>query len=130
MIRCPLPLVDADVDLVRGAMLPQPSVAILETLMHTSPWRQDEIKMFGRQVRQPRLHTWYGDPEAHYTYSGLHNVPLPWTPLLAALRAYAEKLCDAPFNAVLLNLYRDGQDSMGMHADDEPELGPEPVIAS
>jgi alkylated DNA repair dioxygenase AlkB len=71
-----------------------------------------------------------GDPDAKYTYSGLSNEPLPWTPALLDLRASVARAADTSFNSVLCNLYRDGNDSMGFHADAEPELGAEPVIAS
>lgn len=93
-------------------------------------WRQESIHIFGRWVKQPRLSAWYGDPQAVYRYSGRRFMPLPWTPMLATLRQRAESLTGARFNSVLANLYRDGDDAMGWHADDEPELGAQPVIAS
>lgn len=86
--------------------------------------------MFGRPVAVPRLVSWHGDPGATYLYSGTPHDPLPWTPALAALRGRASAAAGIAFNSVLANLYRDGRDSMGWHADDEPELGPDPVIAS
>ncbi len=86
--------------------------------------------MFGRPVRVPRLVAWHGDPVAVYTYSGTEHRPLPWTPVLVRVRRRVEALTGHEFNAVLLNLYRDGRDGMGWHSDDEPELGPEPVVAS
>jgi alkylated DNA repair dioxygenase AlkB len=104
--------------------------ALLAQLTATVAWEQRSIRLFGQQVPQPRLTAWYGDPEAHYTYSGLHWEPRPWTSALLDLRARVEAAAGARFNSVLLNLYRDGRDSMGWHADDEPELGPAPVIAS
>jgi alkylated DNA repair dioxygenase AlkB len=79
---------------------------------------------------QPRLTAWIGDPEAVYRYSNVVHEPLPSGPTLAALRARVSELTGVPFNGVLCNLYRDGDDAMGMHSDSEPELGPEPVIAS
>jgi alkylated DNA repair dioxygenase AlkB len=93
-------------------------------------WAQRSIKLFGRSVMQPRLSAWYGEPHAVYRYSGVVNEPAPWTPALAGLRARLEAELGVPFDSALLNLYRDGQDAMGFHADDEPELGPEPIIAS
>ena len=104
--------------------------AALRALLETVRWRQEVITLFGRQIPQPRLSAWYGDPAAVYTYSGLTNTPQPWTPLLAELRGAVEEAAGAGFNAALLNYYRDGKDSMGMHADDEPELGTHPLIAS
>ena len=93
-------------------------------------WSQDYIKIYGRTVKIPRLQAWYGEPEALYTYSKLEMKPLAWHPVLADLRAKLEEECAAQFNSVLANWYRHGQDSMGMHSDDEPELGVRPVIAS
>jgi alkylated DNA repair dioxygenase AlkB len=88
------------------------------------------LRIAGREVREPRLVAWVGDPGAAYTYSGRRNEPMPWTAPLSALRARLEAQTGQRFNSVLLNLYRDGSDSMGLHADREPELGPEPFIAS
>ena len=93
-------------------------------------WEQRAIRMFGRELPQPRLTAWHGDPAARYTYSGLTWEPRPWTPALLDLRQRVAAATWARFNSVLLNYYRDGRDSMGWHADDEPELGPSPVIAS
>lgn len=73
---------------------------------------------------------WYGDPAARYRYSGVEHLPLPWTADLQAIRGDVEMFCAHGFNSVLANLYRDGQDSMGCHADDEKELGQNPLIAS
>jgi len=93
-------------------------------------WQQEEILIFGRRRLVPRLVAWHGDPGATYVYSGTEHRPRPWTPQLEAIRDRASALTGAVFNAVLLNLYRDGRDGMGWHADDEPELGRNPVIAS
>jgi alkylated DNA repair dioxygenase AlkB len=93
-------------------------------------WHSEEILMFGRRLPVPRLVAWHGDPDARYTYSGTAHEPLPWTPDLLAIREQVVELTGVAFNAVLLNLYRDGRDGMGWHADDEPELGCDPVIAS
>ncbi len=102
----------------------------MQSLIDQTTWRQDPVRLFGRSYPQPRLVAWHGDPGASYRYSGLRLEPLPWTGLLARLRDQAAALAGAAFNSVLLNFYRDGQDSMGLHSDDEPELGPEPIIAS
>ncbi len=86
--------------------------------------------MFDREVMQPRLICWQSDPGVVYTYSGLTLHPAGWHPGLDHLRSRLRVEWGLEFNSVLANAYRDGQDSMGWHADDEPELGPEPVIAS
>ena len=93
-------------------------------------WSQRTIKLFGRQVMQPRLIAWYGDPQAVYCYSGLKLEPLPWHPLLLELKTHIEDLTGGRFNSVLANAYRNGRDSMGWHSDDERELGESPTIAS
>jgi len=93
-------------------------------------WHQEEILIFGERRPVPRLVAWHGDPGARYTYSGTVHEPLPWTPVLERIRDRVHRLTGAHFNSVLLNLYRDGRDGMGWHSDDEPELGPDPVIAS
>ncbi len=99
--------------------------------MHeTLAWQQPQLRIFGRIVNAPRLEAWYGDTGAAYSYSGLAHEPLPWTPELQALRKRVERTARVSFNSVLANLYRDGSDSNGWHADDEPELGEQPVIAS
>ncbi|MGR5445928.1 alpha-ketoglutarate-dependent dioxygenase AlkB family protein [Vibrio jasicida] len=97
-------------------------------LRSTLPWQQERITMFGRSVLQPRLQAWHGD--VAYTYSGLTMSPHPWTPDLNELKARCEAIANVQFNSVLANLYRHGQDSMGWHQDNEPELGRNPVIAS
>ena len=126
----PVPMPDAEVRLWTGVDLGHPPAALLDALVEQTPWRQDRIRLFGKVHDQPRLTAWYGDPGTAYTYSGLTMEPLPWTPLLTSLRARVEALSRAAFNSVLLNFYRDNRDAMGMHADDEPELGERPVIAS
>jgi alkylated DNA repair dioxygenase AlkB len=103
----------------------------LFTVLRTeTPWKQETLQMYGREIPFPRLTAWYGDPGATYTYSGIKNEPLPWNPILKILRDRLESELRAKFNSVLLNFYRSGRDSLSWHADDEPELGSEPVIAS
>lgn len=104
--------------------------AILACLWKELEWRHQEITLFGRRVLQPRLTAWYGDPGAIYSYSGLQLEPLPWHPLLLALKSRLESFTCKSFNSVLANAYRDGSDSMGWHSDDEKELGSRPTIAS
>ena len=103
---------------------------MLRKLVEQTPWRSEVITLWGKQYQQPRLTAWFGDVGARYTYSGLSLEPLPWTDLLAGIRRRVEALAEASFNSVLLNYYRDHRDSMGMHSDDEPELGRNPTIAS
>ena len=107
-----------------------PADDLFAQLLHETTWREEAITIFGRTQPQPRLVAWYGDEGASYEYSGIEHDPLPWTTTLTTLRDRMAKLTGGRYNSVLLNLYRNERDSMGMHADDEPELGPEPVIAS
>jgi alkylated DNA repair dioxygenase AlkB len=104
--------------------------ALQARLIAEIPWEVHRIRMFGRVVDSPRLSAWIGDADATYRYSGTPFMPKPWTDSLAALRDRVAEACGARFNSVLANLYRDGNDRMGWHSDDEPELGAEPVIAS
>lgn len=99
-------------------------------LLETIQWEEEEITMFGKRMKVPRLIAWHGDADASYTYSGVKHDPHPWTPLLSEIRVRVENQSSCKYNSVLLNLYRDGSDSMGWHSDDEPELGENPVIAS
>ena len=103
---------------------------ILADLLEQVAWEQHRVRLFGKWVDTPRRSAWYGDKGASYAYSGMRYEPHPWIPELAMLRKKVEAHSDTAFNSVLLNLYRDGSDSMGWHADDEPELGDTPVIAS
>lgn len=103
---------------------------LLQILQQQVAWRQDSVRLFGREHRVPRLHQWFGDPGKVYRWSGLTMQPEQWTRELRALRLRVEHAAATRFNSVLANWYRDGKDSMGWHADDEPELGPQPVIAS
>lgn len=86
--------------------------------------------VWGKRHPQPRLIAWYGDRGRGYTYSGIRLEPLPWNETLLKIKDHVEHLTASMFNSVLLNYYRDQNDSMGFHSDDEPELGPQPVIAS
>lgn len=103
---------------------------LFESIRREVAWREEPIQLFGKRYMQPRLLAWHADEGVTYKYSGIRHDGLPWTPRLSSLRKRIEVLCDAKFNSVLANLYRDHRDSMGLHADDEPELGPQPVIAS
>lgn len=103
---------------------------LLEHLIAKVPYRQDKIMMFGRPVLQPRLVCWMADSGFNLKYSGLIMEPTPWDPEVLVLKQQVEALTNATYNSVLINYYRDGQDSMGWHADNEKELGLNPIIAS
>ena len=101
-----------------------------ELLKNDIAWKQEPIWMFGKQVMQPRLTALYGNPSISYGYSGIRMEAKGWTDFLIDIKKRAEEVAQTEFTHVLLNYYRDGQDSMGWHRDNEPELGPNPIIAS
>lgn len=105
-------------------------MALFERLAASLQWTQDRIVVYGREIAIPRLNAWYGDPGTDYAYSGLQLQPRPWSLDLAELRERLSTHLQHRFNSVLANFYRDGADSVGRHADDEPELGPLPLIAT
>ncbi|NDY94687.1 alpha-ketoglutarate-dependent dioxygenase AlkB family protein [Wenzhouxiangella limi] len=107
-----------------------PSREVFERLRDDLDWRQLPVRTFGRAIAQPRLTDFRGEAGIRYRYSGLTLEARPWTAHLLRLREVVEQHTGQRFNSVLCNLYRDGRDYMGWHADDEPELGREPVIAS
>lgn len=99
-------------------------------LVNLKSWRQEPIKIFGREVMQPRLTAFYGDAEKVYSYSGRTMHPAAWTTPLFEIKNIVEQETKQKFNCALLNLYRDGNDYMGWHRDNERSLGPDPAIAS
>lgn len=124
----PIPLDDGELAMLTQLPLSISNEQALARLIADTAWRSEIVTVWGKQHRQPRLTAWYG--EAAYAYSGLTLVPLPFTELLLEIKAAVELASGRRFNSVLLNYYRDQRDSMGMHSDDEAELGPEPAIAS
>ena len=118
------------IDIIREAIPFDQADSSFHQLLAEIDWKQEHIKMFGKEIDIPRLTAWYGNSGRSYTYSGIAMTPLAWTPLLEELRSTVEALAGCQFNSVLLNLYRNGKDSVSWHADDEPDLGPEPVIGS
>jgi alkylated DNA repair dioxygenase AlkB len=125
--RVPL---DAEIYYLRQLPLAQSPQAVMKQLIDEIPWRAENIVVYGKTFAQPRLIAWYGDKDAKYTYSGIQHDPLPWTATLLDIKKRVEEIAGSDFNSVLLNYYRHHRDSMGLHSDDEPELGPRPVIAS
>lgn len=130
MSLTPLLLPDAEMALDPGWLPPAQADALWQALYAAIPWEVHRLRLFGREVASPRLSCWIGDPGAVYAYSGARFQPRPWPPALRPVRARLQAELGADFNSVLANLYRDGRDSMGWHSDDEPALGPRPVIAS
>lgn len=103
---------------------------LLQLLTKQVAWQQSHIRIAGREIAIPRLNAWYGDVAANYGYSGVQLPTNPWFDELSDLRDRVSTEANWPFNSALVNLYRNGRDSVAWHSDDEPELGPSPVIAS
>lgn len=103
---------------------------LINHLLNDIQWNQEPIWMFGKRVMQPRLTALYGNPQIPYGYSGITMASKLWTDPLVQLKEKVSEAASTDFSHVLLNLYRDGQDSMGWHRDNEKVLGNDPVIAS
>ncbi|MEM7358791.1 MAG: alpha-ketoglutarate-dependent dioxygenase AlkB [Pseudomonadota bacterium] len=125
-----LGLPDADIEYQPGYLVDDQAWALYDTLLAETDWQQERITLYGKTHDVPRLSCWMGDAGLDYGYSNMRMQVVPWNQELRALQQQLR--CDTghPFNSVLVNLYRDGQDSNGWHSDDEPELGTNPVIAS
>ena len=93
-------------------------------------WHHDKLNMYGKEVYLPRYSAWYGDSNKPYTYSGLTLQPKKWNKGLLYIKNEIEKVAKTQFNSVLMNWYRDGEDYINWHADNEKELGKNPIIAS
>lgn len=124
----PMPFDDGILAWMPQLPMPWPNAELMARLVAETAWREETIVVYGKRHLQPRLSAWFGD--AAYTYSGLRLQPTPFTPTLETLRAAVQDATGHVFNSVLLNYYRNERDSMGMHSDDEAELGTEPAIAS
>jgi alkylated DNA repair dioxygenase AlkB len=125
-----IPIADGELYYLHKLELGRDDDGIFDRLIADVTWRQERILVWGKMYLQPRLVAWYGDRGSDYAYSGIKLTPLPWTDLLLEIKVRVETVTAASFNSVLLNYYRDNRDSMGFHSDDEPELGPKPIIAS
>lgn len=125
-----LPMKDADVCYYPDFLEHDQAQRYFQQLKSRLQWRQEKIRIYNKTYDVPRLQAWYGDAQALYRYSNLTLQPLPWTTELTELKNRVEIQSATKFNAVLANLYRHNNDSMGMHADDEAELGENPIIAS
>jgi alkylated DNA repair dioxygenase AlkB len=121
---------DAELYYLRHLPLAQAPHLVMRHLIDEVPWRAESIVVWGKTYPQPRLIAWYGDNGMSYTYSGIRLEPLPWTQTLSDIKRRVEAVARTDFNSVLLNYYRDHRDSMGLHSDDEPELGEQPILAS
>jgi alkylated DNA repair dioxygenase AlkB len=103
---------------------------LLKKFITEAPWKQTIQKMYDKEVITPRLSAWFGDPGTDYSAIGKVSNPNPWIPELLMIREKVEPIAGVKFNSVLLNYYRDGNDSVAWHSDRESVLGKNPVIAS
>lgn len=121
---------DGELHYLPGFLGPEETETLFRLLRDSLAWRDAITTEAGARVRLPRAVCWHGDPEAIYPYAGFTHHPEPWTDSLCNLKQRVEAVCRQRFNGVLGNLYRDGRDGMGWHADREAVLGENPLIAS
>lgn len=103
---------------------------LMQKFIKEMPWQQKALQMYGKEVITPRLTVWYGNPEVDYSISGNNSNPLPWTPELLIIKNKIEPLAGTAFNSVLLNYYRDGNDSVSWHSDNDGVPGKNRIVAS
>ena len=125
-----LDLPDADIRYYPCFIAAAEADRLLSELINKVQWQQESIVVYGKSYRVPRLSAWYADDGKCYEYSGLKKTGVPWLPILQQLKLEIQQVAKSSFNSVLANLYRDQNDGVGWHADDEPVLGRQPVIAS
>ena len=125
-----LDLQDADIEYHPEFIADECAWDLFEHLHKEIDWRQETIRVYDKSYLVPRLSCWMGDDGLDYAYSNMTMHPVAWNSLVYELLQKVQTVTEHKFNSVLLNYYRDGQDSVAWHSDDEPELGPNPVIAS
>lgn len=123
-------LPDADIEYYPSFFNVEQSNDFFKKLQTEIPWQQDAITVFGKTLLQPRLTALFGNEGKPYSYSNIVMQPHKWNPILTFIKEEIENVCNKKFTTVLLNYYRDGKDSNGWHADNEKELGNNPLIAS
>jgi alkylated DNA repair dioxygenase AlkB len=125
-----LALTDAEITYYPSFFSSEEASEYFKILLNQIEWQQDDIKVFGKIYKQPRLTALYGINDAPYRYSGITMFPKPFNSVLKEIKTRIEEITNVKFTTVLLNYYRDGSDSNGWHSDDEKELGQNPVIVS
>lgn len=121
---------DADIEYFPNFFDVEKANILFQKLQHEIPWKQDNITVFGKTHPQPRLTALFGNEGKPYSYSNIVMQPNAWNPLLIFIKNEIEEIVNDNFTTVLLNYYRNGKDSNGWHADNERELGRNPIIAS
>jgi alkylated DNA repair dioxygenase AlkB len=128
--RIVLNIPDAEIIYFPTFLRKEEADAVFNELIQNTPWQQDEITVYGKKHLQPRLTALYGNEGKPYSYSNIVMQPHPWTSLLQKIKSHIESVSETNFTTVLLNYYRNGSDGNGWHADNEKELGANPIIAS
>ena len=124
-------LPDGEILFMRNFLSPNEAKCYFDLLQNTIRWKQEEVKFYGKTYPVPRKTAWYGYEGFNYSYSGINCFPEIWTKELVEIKSQIERFIpNEDFTSVLLNLYNNGNDKMGWHADDEKELGKNPTIAS
>ncbi len=123
-------LPDAEISYYSNFFDVEKSNELFSKLKSEIPWQLDHITVFGKSHPQPRLTSLFGNEGKPYGYSNIIMQPNPWSPLIMYIKNQIEEICQETFTTVLLNKYRDGKDSNGWHADNEKELGKNPIIVS
>ena len=121
---------DADLEYQPDFISHQDALALYQKLVDETQWTQERVHVYGKSHLAPRLSCWVSDPTMSYSYSYTRMEPTAWSQTLLELKSKLENATGSSFNSVLLNYYRDGQDTTGWHSDDEAELGRNPVIGS
>ena len=119
-----------EIDIYKDIGLEQKTDLWFQSCLHDLNWETGFIKIFGKTHQIPRLQSWYADDGIEYTYSGKKLQRHNWNKTLIEIKQEIESITSIKFNSVLANLYRNGNDSMGLHSDNEKELGVNPIIAS
>lgn len=125
-----LKLQNAEIDYIPQFYSAEESKALFEALYQSTDWIEDDIRVYGKVYKQPRLTAFFANNKKSYHYSNISMSPQKFTPLLNRIKSKIEERTQSIFSSCLLNLYRNGQDSNGWHSDDEKELGKNPTIAS
>lgn len=120
----------AKLTLCKAWLAKEDAAAFHDSLLRSVKWDQPEIRIAGQQMKIPRKQAWFGHVGTGFTYSGTYFEPTPFTEEISQLKRLVEMESQQDFNSVLVNLYRDENDSVSWHADDEEEFGANPIIAS
>jgi alkylated DNA repair dioxygenase AlkB len=123
-------LLNAEIEYTPAFFNLKESKKLFDLIYNKTNWIEDNIRVYGKVYKQPRLTAFYANNDKAYEYSNISMKPQPFSPILNAVKLKIEKATKMTFSSCLLNLYRDGQDSNGWHSDNEKELGKNPVIAS